>query len=110
MATAMLTKHKIFDLLEQSQPSLNEFGVKQIGLFGSFVHGDEHAASDIDLLVEFEPAHKTFDMFMGLCFYLDDLLQRQVEVVTVDSLSPYIGPYILEEVEYAFNMGPLQIV
>ena len=110
MATAMLTKQKIFDLLEQSQPRLNEFGVKRIRLFGSFVRGDQHAASDIGLLMEFEPAHKTFDTFMGLCFYLDDLLQRQVEVVTVDSLSPYIGPYILEEVEYAFNMGPLQIV
>ncbi len=55
----------------------------------------------IDLLVEFESGKKTFDAFMELSFYLEEILQRKVELVTVESLSPYIGPHILEEVEYA---------
>jgi predicted nucleotidyltransferase len=51
--------------------------------------------------VEFEPGRKTFDNFMKLTFLLEDLLHHRVELVTAESLSPYIGPYILEEVEYA---------
>jgi predicted nucleotidyltransferase len=56
--------------------------------------------SDIDVLVEFEPGQKTFDNFMRLVFLLEDLLQRPVEVVTAESLSPYLRPYIMKEVEY----------
>jgi len=43
---------------------------------------------------------KTFDHFMGVCFLLEDLLQRRVEVLTPESLSPHLGPRILEEIEY----------
>jgi predicted nucleotidyltransferase len=57
--------------------------------------------SDVDLLVEFEPSRKTFDNFITLTFLLEDHLQRRVELVPVESLSPYIGPSILEEVKYA---------
>ena len=73
----------------------------RIGLFGSFVRGEQHPESDIDLLVEFEPARKTFDSFIALSFFLEELLSRRVELVTVESLSPYLGPHILKEVEYA---------
>jgi len=52
------------------------------------------------LLVEFEAGQKTFDHFMGLSFFLEELLQRRVELVTPEGLSPYIGPYILQEVQY----------
>jgi len=57
------------------------------------------ADSDVDLLVEFEPTQKTFDHFMALCFLLEDLLRRRVEVVTTESLSPYLRSHILDEVE-----------
>lgn len=50
-------------------------------------------------LVEFEPAHKTFDNFIQLSFLLEDLLKRPVELVTSESLGPYLGPYIISEVE-----------
>jgi predicted nucleotidyltransferase len=52
-------------------------------------------------LVEFEEGRKTFDNFMQLSFLLEEVLQRHVELVTLESLSPYIGPHILREVEYA---------
>ena len=59
-----------------------------------------HQNSDVDILVAFEPDQKTFDNFMDLSFFLEDLLGRPVDLVTVEALSPYIGLHILEEVEY----------
>jgi predicted nucleotidyltransferase len=55
----------------------------------------------IDILIEFDKEKTTFDNFMGVCFYLDNLFRgEKVEVVTIGGLSKYIGPYILKEVEY----------
>jgi len=95
------TKQDIVSLLEQNRSRLKAFGVKKIGLFGSFVRGEQRPGSDIDLLVEFEPLQKTFDNFMGLSFFLEEVLQHRFELVTVESLSPYLAPHILREVEYA---------
>ena len=77
-----------------------EFGVRKIGIFGSFVRDDATLHSDVDVLVEFDPDRKTFDNFMNLSFFLEDILKRRVEVVTTNSLSPHIGPRILASVEY----------
>ncbi len=95
------TKQDIFNILQQHEFHLRALGVKRIGLFGSFIHGIQHQDSDIDLLVEFETNRKTFDNFMKLSFFLEDVLEHRVELVTLESLSPYIGPHILKEVEYA---------
>ncbi|MEI6179866.1 MAG: nucleotidyltransferase family protein [Chloroflexales bacterium] len=70
------------------------------GLFGSFVRNESRPDSDIDILVEFHPTKKTFDNFIQLAFYLEDVLGRPVDLITADSLSPYIGLHILQEVEY----------
>ncbi|MBX3328460.1 MAG: hypothetical protein U0223_12970 [Nitrospira sp.] len=51
----------------------------------------------MDVLVEFVPTEKTFDRFMALVNLLEDILERRVEVVTTESLSPFIGPHILAE-------------
>ncbi len=97
---AVSTKHDIVELLRQNVHTLSSFGIRRIGLFGSFVRNEQQPTSDIDFLVEFDPKRKTFDNFMALSFFLEELLQRKVELVTAESLSPYLGPYILEEVEY----------
>jgi predicted nucleotidyltransferase len=76
-------------------------GVRRLGLFGSFARGEERPDSDIDILVEFAQGKKSFDAFMQLSFLLEELLGQPVELVTVESLSPYLGPHILKEVEYA---------
>ena len=55
---------------------------------------------DVDLLVEFQPGCKSFDSFMGLAYFLEALLDRRVELITPESLSPNIGPHILAHVEY----------
>ena len=95
------TKQEILDVLERNQSRLRALGIKKIGLFGSFVRGEQRSDSDIDLLVEFDSGQKTFDKFIELSFFLEEILQHRVELVTVESLSPYLGPHILREVEYA---------
>ena len=94
------TKQQVISLLEQHQPDLQRLGVSRCGLFGSFVRNDMDGSSDVDILVEFQPNQKSFDNFMNLCFFLEDIFQREVDLVTRESLSPYIGPHILKEVEY----------
>ena len=97
----MLNKQYIFNQLAQKKADIQKFGVRKIGLFGSYVRGEQKENSDIDILIEFEKEKTTFDNFMGVCFYLDDLFKgEKVEVVTTGGLSKYIGPYILKEVEY----------
>ncbi len=59
-----------------------------------------HDQSDVDILVDFDPSKKTFGNFMNLAFFLEDIFGRKVDLVTTESLSPHIGPRILDEVEY----------
>ncbi len=98
---AVQNKEQLFSLLNQHRQQLKRLGVKRFGLFGSFVRGQQQQQSDVDLLVEFEPGQKSFDNFMRLAFFLEELLGRKVDLVTPESLSPHIGPHILREVEYA---------
>jgi predicted nucleotidyltransferase len=93
------TKADIFECIKSQREKLLSYGVCNIGLFGSFVRGDQSLSSDVDILVEFIPSKHTFDNFMEVVFLLEDLLKRKVEVVTPESLSRHIGPHILKEVE-----------
>ena len=95
-----MDKDEILRLLTQNNQTIRALGVQRLALFGSFVRNQASAESDVDLLVEFVPGHKTFDNFMGLATFLEDLLRRRVELVTPESLSPYIGPHILHEMTY----------
>jgi predicted nucleotidyltransferase len=100
MDTPVQTKEKTLSLIEEHRDRIKALGVKKLGLFGSFVREQQDVKSDIDLLVEFEQGKKTFDNFIQLSFFLEDLFKRRVELVTPESLSPYIGPHIMNEVEY----------
>ena len=95
-------KNQIFRRLREHRIELQKFGVKRFGLFGSFQREEQTIKSDVDLLVEFESGQKSFDNFMNLAFFLEDLLERKVDLLTPESLSPHIGPKILREVEYEF--------
>ena len=94
------TKTDLLALVAEQRRQLTRFGVKRLGVFGSFVREQQHDESDIDVLVEFEPGQKTFNNFIHLAFYLEDLFGRKVDLLTPESLSPYLGPQILGEVEY----------
>ncbi|MDX1396221.1 MAG: nucleotidyltransferase domain-containing protein [Gemmatimonadota bacterium] len=79
---------------------LRSLGVRRIGLFGSVVRGESRQDSDVDVLVEFDPARKSFDALVELAARLEALLGRDVDLVTTEGLSPHIGPRILEEAEF----------
>jgi uncharacterized protein len=93
-------KQDIILLLNGNRAQLDKYGVVKLGLFGSFVRNEQRADSDVDLLVEFRPEQKNFDNFMHLSFFLEELFERPVELVTPESLSPYLGPKIMKRVEY----------
>jgi predicted nucleotidyltransferase len=68
-----------------------------VGLFGSLV--TQKPENDVDLLVDFDPRKTTFANFFELSVLLEQILGRRIELVTRQSLSPILGPYILNEVE-----------
>ena len=89
-------------LLRIHEPELKQrFGVEKIGNFGSFVHGNEGEDSDVDVLVTFKKGKKTFDNFMGIKYYLEEIFHRKVDLVTEEALKPLIRDPILKEVMYA---------
>ena len=93
------TKQSLIELILQSRDRLASLGVTHIGMFGSFARDEQTSSSDIDILAEFAPEKHTFDNFMETSFLLDEILGRNVEVITLEGLSPHIGPHILKEVE-----------
>lgn len=74
------------------------FGAKRIGIFGSVARGEETPTSDIDILVEFARGRATFQNFMDLIRYLEDLFGRRVDLVTTGGIDPYLRRYIEDEV------------
>jgi len=100
MAEKILTKEVILGSLENSGNKLQAYGIRSIGLFGSFARNQAGADSDIDILVEFDSGKKTYDNFIDACFFLEDLFHRKIELVTPESLSPYIKQHIMKEVNY----------
>jgi len=76
------------------------FKVKEIGIFGSRVKEGARRKSDIDILVKFEDGYKTFDNYMDLKFYLEDLFGCKVDLVLKDALKEEIKSHILSEVVY----------
>ncbi len=98
------SKQQVMELLRQHQAELQGLGVRRCGLFGSFVRDEANAESDVDILVELEPEQISLKNFVDLGDLLEELFGRKVDLVTTKSLSPFIGPHILREVEYApFN-------
>lgn len=69
------------------------------------LRNDARPDSDVDVLVEFVLTEKTFDRFMALVDLLEDTLQHKVEVITTESLSPFIGPHILAEAMDVLRAG-----
>jgi hypothetical protein len=92
----MLTKNDIINKLRELKPFLaNEFSVKEIGLFGSFFDDEQNKESDIDILVEF---YKPIGWkFFSLEKYLEDVLNRKVDLVTKKALKKQLREKILNQ-------------
>ena len=93
----MKTVEEIKRILESRKEELKgKYNVKEIGIFGSYVKGDQSGESDLDILVDFEEAPGLLQ-FIEIENYLSDLLDVKVDLVMKDSLKPVIGRYILDE-------------
>ena len=84
-------------LAGQREELRRRFRVREIGIFGSFVRGEERRGSDIDVLVDFEEPIGIFT-FLELEEYLGEVLGIRVDLVSRKALKPHIGKRILTEV------------
>lgn len=92
--------NEIKEILKQNKKELKDkYKIKKIGVFGSYVRGEEKKRSDIDILVEFSEPVGLFE-FMDLEEYLEKLLGVKVDLVSKKALKPRIGQHILKEVVY----------
>ena len=94
----METRSEVLDLLENQRESLRQFGVRELGIFGSFARNEQRPDSDVDVLVDLK--RETFRDFMGLLSFLEKLFGRKVDLVMKDSIKPIIRDRILRETIY----------
>jgi len=94
------SKSQLLQIISSNSAKIKLLGVSKLGLFGSFVRDEQTDKSDVDFIVEFEKDKKTFKNFIALSEFLETILGRNVEIITPQSLSPYIGPHIIKTVEY----------
>jgi uncharacterized protein len=93
-------KADILRVIREKHPELTDrFTVRRIGVFGSFARESANPESDVDILVEL--GQPTFDHYMDLKFYLEELLNRPVDLVMADTVKPRLRPIIGKEVVYA---------
>lgn len=100
-----LTPSNVVDLLNEHRSEIEALGVRRLALFGSVARGEARVDSDVDVLVEFSASMKSFRSFMALSFLLEAVLGRTVQLVTTESLSPFIGPHILREAVEVLRAG-----
>ncbi|HID27892.1 MAG TPA: nucleotidyltransferase [Methanosarcinales archaeon] len=88
----------VIEILKKHEKEIKDmFGVRKLGVFGSYVREKQKDTSDIDLLVEFEKP--TFDNFMDLAFYLEDLFGRSVDILTPEGVKGIRINEIAEEIK-----------
>ncbi|MBI3012103.1 MAG: nucleotidyltransferase family protein [Elusimicrobia bacterium] len=91
-------KEEIINTLRKNQARILQYGVHRLGLFGSYARNENTELSDVDFLVEFETV--SFDRYMDLKFYLEDLFNCHVDLVLSKSIKPRLRESILKEVIY----------
>jgi len=92
-------KERFLNLVARESKFLADHGVKEIGLFGSVAREEDNETSDVDVLVHFESKLKNFRNSLTVIDFLEDGMDCPVDLVTRESLSPHLGPHILEEYE-----------
>ncbi|MES2332635.1 MAG: nucleotidyltransferase domain-containing protein [Bacteroidota bacterium] len=95
--TKVQTRADVEQLIRSHTEEIRSFGIEGISLFGSFSRDTEITdVSDVDFVVDFEPGRTTYDNFAGLADYLEDLLGRDVDLLTRNSLKSESGKRIAE--------------
>jgi hypothetical protein len=95
----MRTRTSVLKTLEEKEVALRRLGVRRLGLFGSVARDEAREASDLDFVVELD--EKTFDRYMDLKLYLEELFACPVDLVLADSIKPRLRSTILNKAVYA---------
>lgn len=77
-----MRRDDIIELLKENMDEIRKFGVKKIGVFGSFARDESKKDSDVDVFVEFKEERGGFKDFGGLAEFLEKLLGREVDILT----------------------------
>lgn len=97
----MLSKQEILDEMSRNLNKWKEkYGVKRIGLFGSYSHEEQKESSDIDVIVEFNVSDLTFDNYMDLKINLEDHFQKPVDLVILSDIKPAFKANILDSAKF----------
>ncbi len=89
---------KVLRLIRKHLPELKDrYGVESLGIFGSYLRGEQREDSDLDILVEYDRTPSLFE-FVALKIELTELLEVDVDLVMKRALKPHIGERILQEV------------
>jgi predicted nucleotidyltransferase len=95
-----MKKEQIITFLKENKQYFEqEFGVVRMGLFGSFVRGNEREDSDIDIAVEMRD-ERIFRNFFNLERYLKEHLKREIDLGIEGTLKPAVKKRVLEEIVY----------
>lgn len=86
--------------IEQHKQTLQTFGLKRVGIFGSLATGTATRTSDIDVLLDFDPKQKTYRNFYQSASYLERILDRPVDALTPQSLSTSLREAITPDLTY----------
>ena len=98
----MVSQQEILEVFSKNLSTWSEkYGVKRIGLFGSYSREEQKDSSDIDVIVEFNDTQLSFDNYMDLKFYLEDTFQKPVDLVIINDIKPALKPSILGSAKYA---------
>ncbi len=93
-----MSRDEVLDLLRHHRHELEtRFGVRSIALFGSHARGEAGPESDVDLVIEFEEGAVTWEVYNELLDYLEALLGRGVDVVSLAQLKPRLRGYVERE-------------
>jgi predicted nucleotidyltransferase len=98
-----MNKHDIIARLKENEAALRAQGVSHAALFGSVARGDHLPDSDIDIMIELDPAARVtmFD-YVDIKEYIEGLFQGPVDVVNLDGLKPFVRPRAVADAIYAF--------
>jgi predicted nucleotidyltransferase len=94
-----MDRDAIIEILSQNREAISQFGVKSLALFGSLARNGGKPGSDVDILVEFE-GKATFNAYMELKFFLEDVLRCGVDLVPRKALRSQLEPHVMEEALY----------
>jgi uncharacterized protein len=98
-----MNRQQILAKLRENETALRARGVSHAALFGSRARGDNRPDSDIDIMLEFDPAaHVTVFNYAGVKDYIASLFDGPVDVVNRDGLKPYVRPAATTDAVYAF--------